>query len=936
MFRLTGRDPNQPAPNYIGQKLIYTDDSFDKLAQAAEACIQHATPYQLILELRDPAPNRRWMLAHGEAIIDERRKIVALRGTLQNKTELIEAQIALTQRIREAEELKQRARVYVQNASDGFHVLEADGTLVDASDSFFEMLGYRSEEILGQHISFWDAKFSMDALNTLVSDHMKTEKTKLFETLHRHKDDRLVEVEISCRPVQIGAKRLLINASRDISGRKAIERQLRLSAIVFNAANEAIAVTDKNNRFLQVNQAFERITGYSAEDVIGKNPSILSSGRQPKDFYQRMWTALVQEGRWSGEIWNRRKTGEFFPEWLSITRISNDLGETENHVAIFTDITEQKAAEEAIQQLAYHDPLTGLANRRMMLDRVQNEVDRCSRLDLRVAVLFIDLDYFKNVNDHHGHLIGDELLVCVAKRIKESVRRSDIVGRLGGDEFLVIMPDVRETDFAAVVAETILARLAAPFNIGGIEMSISASIGLAISPDDAGNVTELLKFADIAMYEAKQKGRNTYLYFSNGMNNHASRRMELSTALRSAILNDELRLAFQPQIDLASSRLVGMEALIRWTRSNGDVISPVEFIPIAEESGLIVRIGEWVIENACKQIRSWRDQGFNPPSVAINVSAIQIERSNVTTTIQSYLSAYKLMPDDIVIEITESVMMKFSGEIEEPLQKLASIGSDIAMDDFGTGYSSLSYLTHFKVAKLKVDRAFVRDITNSHGDRAIVGAVASMARQLGMKVIAEGVETAEQAALLLDLGVETGQGYFWSKPVWDSEMQSWLTKDTTLGLTSDDTDHFSLVTWNEEMRIGHPTIDADHMQLIEIINLVSTALRKNDLAGADNIKFSLLSYVASHFEREERLLASIGYTDLPSHKAKHQRFEEIVQKMNLALMTAGSEAEKLSIIAALNDMLKSWLVQHILVEDAKMIPFLQAAGFKREWDQHPL
>ena len=776
LYRLTGQDPNRPAPNYEQQRLIYTDESFNRLADAAELCIHTGVPYELSLELKMPTADRHWMLARGEPIFGTKQKVIAIRGTLQNITERVAAKDILKTYIAEIEDLNQRATAFIHNASDGFHILDPSGTLIEASDSFCEMLGYERQELIGQNVSVWDAKFSPNDLEDGVGSQLKTNEISIFETRHRRKDRSEFEVEITGKRISLANQELLFNSSRDITIRRRTEVETRLAATVFDAANEAITITDATNTILQVNDAFERITGYDRGDVIGKNPSVLSSGRQPKEFYQRMWAELLEKGRWSGEIWNRRKSGEFFPEWLSVTRICDEKGNPVNHVAIFTDITEQKAAEDKIHQLAFNDPLTGLPNRRMMLDRLQNEVDRCLRLGLSVAVLYIDLDYFKAVNDHYGHLIGDELLIQVAKRTKESIRRSDIVGRLSGDEFLVIMPDVSHADFAAVVAETVIARLAAPFLFGGSEITISASVGISISPDDAPDIIELLKFADIAMYEAKKKGRNTYVYFSEKMNNQASRRMELNSALRNAILREELWLAYQPQVDLETSQLVGMEALIRWTRANGENVSPAEFIPIAEENGLIVRIGEWVVESVCKQIRRWRDQDLLPPSVAINVSGIQIGRSDMARIFESNLATNNLEPSAVVIEITESVMMEFTSDEGRAFERLTSMGSEIAIDDFGTGYSSLAYLTHFAVAKLKIDRAFVQNIAERPQDQAIVGAVTLMAKKLGMKTIAEGVETSEQAELVRQAGVDIGQGYFWSKPLGKVEMRKWLVR----------------------------------------------------------------------------------------------------------------------------------------------------------------
>jgi diguanylate cyclase (GGDEF)-like protein/PAS domain S-box-containing protein len=704
---------------------------------------------------------------------------------LQKSLESLKAEVAERKRIeaqlREEERFKQ---VILDSAPSNIAVLNSEGVII-AANAQWRLYGLenggRPEGYVGQnYLEICQPKGRVPTIDgTVVHDGISSVLAGQLDIFtHEYPCHSPTEQKwflMTAAPLQGPVPGAVISHS-DITIRKLAEQQLELEAAVFEGAVEGIAISDAANLIVKVNPSFERITGYSAKEAIGQNPKMLSSGRQNKEFYRLMWEQLIETGLWTGEIWNKRKSGEIFPERLSISRITNKIGEPVHYIEIFSDITGELASQEKIHRLAYMDLLTGLPNRQLMLDRIQGEIDRCARVGGQFALLFIDLDLFKNVNDRYGHPMGDELLNLVGTRLRDTVRKCDIVGRLGGDEFLLIIPDLGHSDFVAVVAESIVARLAMPFLVKDIELLVSGSIGISVFPDDANNVTELMKHADVAMYEAKKRGRNGYQYFSAELHKHALWRSGLNSALREAIQRNELRIAWQPQVDLSIENIVGIEALLRWTRADGTIISPAEFIPIAEESGLIVTLGDWVIATVCRQIRAWRDQGFHPPPIAINISAIQIERAKVGAAIRSYLKLNGLEPSAIAIELTESVLMRFSGEVGDEFRDLINVGSQIAIDDFGTGYSSLAYLKYFAVAKLKIDIAFVREIVTNAQDSPIVRAITSMADQLGMMTIAEGVETMEQAQILKTLGVDIGQGYFWSRPIETHEIETWLLK----------------------------------------------------------------------------------------------------------------------------------------------------------------
>jgi diguanylate cyclase (GGDEF)-like protein/PAS domain S-box-containing protein len=549
----------------------------------------------------------------------------------------------------------------------------------------------------------------------------------------------------------------------DISERKKAEERTRLAAKVFENTQEGVTITDHDTRILAVNRAFTEVTGYAEEEVIGMTPRVLRSGRQDRVFYDAMWDALDQSGQWKGEIWNRRKNGEIYPEWLSISSVRNEAGELSHYVGVFSDITEIKRSQEKVSFLAYHDPLTQLPNRLLFNDRLTQSIQRASREKKLFAIYFIDLDHFKHVNDSLGHHVGDRLLREVAAQMQAQLRRTDTIARLGGDEFIVMVEEIDGLRGAALVAEKLAAVFQEPIALEGHDLYVTASIGVCMYPADGADANTLIRNADAAMYRAKSNGRNQFHFYEQEMTAYAFERLELESAMRRGLANDEFVLHYQPQVDLTTNGIVGAEALVRWNHPELGLLTPDRFIPLAEDSGLIVALGEWVLRSACRQMQMWHSTGFRLPKVAVNLSVRQLEKQGFAVLVAAILDEYRLAPSVLELELTESVLMQ-TKEAFEVLEELDALGVDLSVDDFGTGYSSLGYLKQLPVHKLKIDRSFISDdAAHGHND-AIVRAVIAMAKTLGLAAIAEGVESREQAAFLRREGCNHAQGYLYGKP----------------------------------------------------------------------------------------------------------------------------------------------------------------------------
>lgn len=559
--------------------------------------------------------------------------------------------------------------------------------------------------------------------------------------------------------------------------RIAAEESLRLAASVYNTSNEAIMITNADNQIIAVNPAFISITGYLAEEVIGKDPSILSSDHQDEAFYQAMWHELNTTGYWKGEIWDRRKNGEVYPKWLTINTIFNEDGTIERRVAMFIDISQRREAEQLIWRQANFDALTALPNRQMFYDRLDQDIKKSHRANRPLALMFLDLDRFKEINDTLGHDMGDVLLKEAAHRLSGCVRETDTVARLGGDEFTIILNELDDLNTIERVARSILSKLAEPFHLGSKIAYISVSIGVTLYPEDATSIEALLRNADQAMYAAKNKGRNRYSYFTPTMQLAAQTRMQIASDLREALVGNQFWIAFQPIVELGNGKICKAEALIRWQHPQRGLISPAEFIPIAEDTGLIVDIGEWVFREVTKQVSIWRKSYHPEFQISINKSPVQFRDENSAyITWPDQLQQLGLPGQSIVVEITEGMLMDASDAINNKLLAFRDAGVQVSLDDFGTGYSSLSYLKKFDIDYLKIDQSFTRNLTPDSEDMALCEAIIVMAHKLDMKVIAEGVETLKQRDLLVAAGCDYGQGYFFSKPISANEFEALLQK----------------------------------------------------------------------------------------------------------------------------------------------------------------
>ncbi|MBW7901881.1 MAG: EAL domain-containing protein [Rhodocyclaceae bacterium] len=553
---------------------------------------------------------------------------------------------------------------------------------------------------------------------------------------------------------------------RDVTAEWTAAESQRIAATTFES-QEGMMITDAQGVILRVNRAFSELTGYAADEVVGRTPSLLKSGRQGSDFYRNMWETLIREGYWQGEVWNRRKRGEVYPEWLTISAVTDESGRTTHYVGAFSDISERKEAEMQIRNLAFYDPLTGLPNRRLLLDRLRQALAAGQRQRTHGALLYLDLDHFKMLNDTRGHDAGDDLLMQVAGRLREVVREEDTVSRIGGDEFIVMLEGLDAAAASAAaraenVAEKIRTALTRPFPLRDGDYTLSSSIGVSLFLGRETDVQTLLKQADMALYEAKEAGRNTIRFFSQAMQDTIDERARILAGLRRALERDEFELYLQPQFD-ASGQQLGAEGLLRWHHPERGLVMPGDFIPIAEESGLIVPIGRWVIERACDLLVAWRET-HPEQCLSVNVSALQFHQPDFVDSVAQALARSGADSWRLCLELTESALLGDEETAAERMRQLKDMGVMISLDDFGTGYSSLSCLKRLPIDEVKIDRSFVSDIVSDTQDAAIVHAIVAMCRSLGLTVVAEGVETTTQRDYLLGCGCDMLQGYLLGRP----------------------------------------------------------------------------------------------------------------------------------------------------------------------------
>jgi diguanylate cyclase (GGDEF)-like protein/PAS domain S-box-containing protein len=559
------------------------------------------------------------------------------------------------------------------------------------------------------------------------------------------------------------------------------QERLRQSAAVFESTREGVIVTDPGKHILMVNRAFTEITQYSEEESIGNTPALLNSGRHDKAFYATMWATINATDHWQGEIWNRRKNGEIYPELLSISAVRNESGDITNYVGVFSDISRLKESELQLEFLAHHDPLTQLPNRLLLLSRLEHSIEKGLRDDGMLALLMLDLDRFKDVNDSFGHPAGDELLQQVATRLASCLRGIDTVCRMGGDEFTVLLEDIAQPEDAARVASNIIAALSEPWRLSnGSEVRIGTSVGISLFPQHGASPEQLLQHADAALYQAKGEGRGRFKYFSESLTRAARARMDIEVRLRRAIAQDELRVYFQPQVDIASGRIVGAEALVRWDAPGEGLIPPSRFIPIAEETGLITEIGNWVLAETCRQGKRWQDAGLPPLTLAVNLSPHQFLHSDINAIVAATLAETGFPAAYLELELTESALMEREAEVIGILNQLQTTGVRLAIDDFGTGYSSLAYLKRFPLDVLKIDKSFIDDIPHHRDDMEITATIIAIAHTLRLKVLAEGVETKAQLDFLQVQGCDLYQGYLTSPPLPADDFEKFLAASSPL------------------------------------------------------------------------------------------------------------------------------------------------------------
>ncbi|RDE24433.1 EAL domain-containing protein [Motiliproteus coralliicola] len=657
-------------------------------------------------------------------------------------------------------------------------ITDTQGVIEYVNPWFERVSGYSAAEAIGQNSSFLKSgNLSRQDYETMWT-RLKAGREWRGMFHNRHKDGSTYWESASISPLrdEHGKITSFIAVKEDITAQKLAEDQLRMNAAVFDTTAEGIMVTDAENRIKTVNPAFTRITGYGLDDVLGKSPQLLKSGRHEPAFYEQLWNSVRQQGHWSGEIWNKRKDGTLFPEWLSISAIKGANGDIEEYVAVFTDITQHKENEEQIRYQANYDALTGLPNRTLLSDRLKQAIASAKREQWMLGILFLDLDHFKVVNDTFGHAVGDELLQLVAARIKACLRESDTIARFGGDEFVILLQDIAETDSVAQVATYIIDQITRGFSLNGREISIGASIGITIYPDDAANADTLLQNADMAMYQAKERGRSTYQFFTLSMQQKTLDRRQLELELRHAIKNGELEIYYQPVVNPSLNQTISVEALLRWNHPKRGQVSPATFIPIAEDSGQIGEIGRWVLSNACRQLKVWQDAGFSNLKLAVNLSSRQRELGLEAADLQQVIDQAGIKPESLTLEITESLLIRDTEEALVWLSSLKALGVKLSVDDFGTGYSSLSYLKRFPVDALKIDRSFVSDLPEDLEDATLVKTIVAMAQNLNLSLVAEGVETQQQAEFLVNNSCRNLQGFYYARPMPAAEVGTWLSK----------------------------------------------------------------------------------------------------------------------------------------------------------------
>jgi diguanylate cyclase (GGDEF)-like protein/PAS domain S-box-containing protein len=675
-----------------------------------------------------------------------------------------------------------RYRALTEAAPDAIIAIDEQQRIVHFNHAAEAMFGYPASEVIGQQAMNLVPRRYHDLHRGRFEQFLRTQESqyigRISEMAGLRKDGTEFICEMALSLALVDGRPLYTAILRDTTQRRELERRMHLSARIFDSTQESIIMTDAQGNILAVNPAFELITGYLEADVRGTNPRFLRSGRHDSLFYRDMWSSLANSGQWRGEIWNRRKNGQIYPERMSINAIRDDKGAVSAYISVSSDISALKAAHRQVAFLSNHDPLTLLPNRALFNDRMQQALASAAEQDCDLAVLLFNIDRLQRVNDSLGHQAGDLFLQEVARRVGRLVRAGDTLAHLGSDEFVLLQTRCGDVDEVIACARRLLDEISRPFIVEGHDLFVTASMGISVFPRDGSTPSELLKAADVALSRVKDSGRNGMRFFKGDMNAHALRWLSLETHLRRALSRNELRLVYQPQVCIDSGEVTGMEALVRWTCPElGEVPTP-DFIAVAEDTGLINSIGEWVMREACRQNQAWHQAGLPRRRISVNVSAQQFMNSTIVALVRDALASSGLPPQYLEIELTESVMMEDSDSAQVQMAELAELGVSVSLDDFGTGYSSLGYLSRFSLDKLKIDQSFIRNITRDKRSAAIAQATIALARGLSMRVVAEGVEESGQLDYLRQIGCDEVQGFYFSRPVPAGEMGDLLQRGT--------------------------------------------------------------------------------------------------------------------------------------------------------------
>ena len=679
--------------------------------------------------------------------------------------------IAQLSHARELQEREGRLRLALWGSGDEFWDLDMDSGVLTRLGATRASGGRREE----RHLVYDWVRDNIHpddqrAIAQRLDDHLN-KKVPIFESEQRIRAGHGAWIWVIVRGKVVerneqGQPLRICGTARNITATRDADRERRIAQEVIASMREGVSVCDLDFRFVAVNPAFTRITGWQEYEVIGQSAALLNCAQHSPEYYQVLRETILRDGFWRGELWQRRKDGEEFLCWLQSSEVRDARGQRTHFIGVLTDITERKRNEQELRYLANYDTLTGLPNRALLSERLGHAVIRARRGGRKVAVLFLDLDRFKHVNDSMGHAAGDRMLKAAGSRLRDNIRDADTVARIGGDEFTVILEELANVAEAERVAQKLISAFEKPLELSDRQdVVISPSIGISIYPDHAQTPTDLLKFADTAMYQAKERGRKTWMVYTETMDAAARMRATLVGALRKAIDRGELSLVYQPKLSLLDQRITGVETLLRWRSEELGDIPPTTFIPVAEESGLIIEIGDWVLVQACQQLARWQRDGLRDISISVNLSVMQLQRSDLIQRLCDILAENDLAPSQLELELTESVVMANAEQSINTLRQLKAVGVTLSIDDFGTGYSSLSYLRRLPIDTLKIDKEFVGDITTDPDDEAITATVITMAHSLGLNVIAEGVETAEQVEYLREQGCDEVQGHWLSRPL---------------------------------------------------------------------------------------------------------------------------------------------------------------------------